>query len=53
MVRKMRNNKKTVTLSIDEEVYKEYKKYCEENGFILSKMVEKFMKDELKKKARK
>ena len=49
----MSNNKRTVTLSIDENVYADYKKYCEENGFILSKMVEKFMKEELSKKARK
>ena len=44
------NNKKTVTLSIDEKTYEEYKKYCEENGLILSKRVEFFMKDELNKK---
>jgi len=44
------NNKKTVTLSIDEKTYEEYKKYCEENGLILSKRVEIFMKDELNKK---
>jgi len=53
MVKEKRNNKKIVTLSIDEDVYNEYKKYCEENGFILSKMVEKFMREELKKKVRK
>jgi len=50
MVKEMGNNKKTVTLSIDGDVYDKYKKYCEENGFILSKMVEKFMREELKKK---
>jgi len=44
------NNKKTVTLSIDEKTYEEYKKYCEENGLILSKRVEMFMKGELNKK---
>ena len=44
------NNKKTVTLSIDEKTYEEYKKYCEENGLILSKRVEMFMKNELNKK---
>ena len=44
------NNKKTVTLSIDEKTYEEYKKYCEENGLILSKQVEMFMKNELNKK---
>ena len=49
MVKEKRNNKKIVTLSIDEDVYNEYKKYCEENGFILSKMVERFMRNELNK----
>lgn len=44
------NSKKTVTLSIDEKTYEEYKKYCEENGLVLSKRVEFFMKDELNKK---
>jgi len=44
------NNKKTVTLSIDKKTYEEYKKYCEENGLILSKRVEMFMKNELNKK---
>jgi len=44
------NSKKTVTLSIDEKVYEEYRKFCEENGFIISKQVEKFMKEELKKR---
>jgi len=44
------NNKKTVTLSIAEKTYEEYKKYCEENGLILSKRVEMFMKNELNKK---
>jgi len=47
------NNKKTVTLSIDEKVYEEYRKFCEENGFIISKQVEKFMKEELKKRGKK
>ena len=46
-------NKKAVTLSIDEETYENYRKYCEENGLILSKKVEIFMKEELQKKRRK
>jgi len=53
MVKEMGNNKKIVTLSIDKGVYNEYKRYCEENGFVLSKIVEKFMKEDLKKKVRK
>ena len=42
--------RKTVSLSIDEEIYEAYKKYCEENSLILSRKVETFMKEELKKK---
>ena len=41
--------KKTVSLSIDEEVYEKYRKYCEERGIILSKQVELFMQKELEK----
>jgi len=43
-------NKKAVTLSIDEEIYENYRNYCEKNGLILSKKVEIFMKEELNKK---
>ena len=41
--------RKTVALSLDEEVYDSYKQYCEDNSIILSRKVETFMKDELKK----
>ena len=41
--------RKTVALSLDEEVYKKYKKYCEEHHIILSRKVEDFMKKELEK----
>jgi hypothetical protein len=39
--------KKTVALSIEEEVYKEFKCFCDKKGLILSKQVENFMKKEL------
>ena len=42
--------KKKVTLSIDEKVYEDFKKYCEENAIMLSKKVEIFMRREVKKK---
>jgi len=42
--------KKTVSLSIEEEVYEKYRKHCEEKGIILSKQVEMFMKKELEKR---
>jgi len=41
--------RKTVALSLDEEIYEKYKKYCEKNSIILSRKVENFMKDELKR----
>lgn len=39
--------KKKVTLSIDADVYDDYTKYCDENGFVVSKKVELFMKKEV------
>ena len=41
--------KKTVALSIEEQVYDKYRAYCEKKGIILSKQVENFMEEELKK----
>jgi len=39
---------KNVTLKIDSKVYDEYRKFCKEEGIIVSKQVEKFIKEELK-----
>jgi len=39
--------RKTVSLSVDEDIYEEYRKYCEKNHIILSRMVEDFMQKEL------
>ena len=39
--------RKTVALSLDEQIYEDYQKYCEENSIILSRKVETFMKNEL------
>lgn len=41
--------KKTISLSVEEDIYEQYKKCCEEKGIILSKQFENFMKEELKK----
>lgn len=41
--------RKTVALSLDEEIYNKYKRYCEEHSTILSRKVEKFMEEELKR----
>lgn len=45
-------SKKRVTLSVDSNVYNEYKKFCEKRGIILSKQFELFMEQELKNKKR-
>jgi len=49
MVQQM-NDRKVVTLSINGKIYEEFKKYCEKEGLILSKQVEKFMLEKLNKK---
>jgi len=41
---------KRVTLSVDAKIYDEYKKYCDKKGLIISKQLENFIRDELKKK---
>ena len=38
-----------LTLSINKLLLKEYKKYCEKEGLIISKQFEKLIKKELKK----
>jgi len=45
--------RKTVALSLDEEIYEKYQKYCEEHSIILSRKVEKFMEEQLNKKGEK
>ncbi|MBU1199225.1 MAG: hypothetical protein KKF46_05030 [Nanoarchaeota archaeon] len=41
--------RKTVALSVDEDIYASYKKFCENNSMILSRKIDQFMKDELQK----
>jgi len=41
--------RKTVALSVDEDIYNAYQKYCEENHLILSRKVEAHMKKELER----
>lgn len=38
---------KKVTLSFDDKVYKDFQKYCEENDIIVSKRIERLMKEML------
>jgi hypothetical protein len=39
--------RKTVALSLNEDIYEQYQKYCKENDIILSRKVESLMKKEL------
>lgn len=39
--------KKKVTLSIDSEVYKHFQEFCEENDLMLSKRIERLLKNHL------
>ena len=48
-VRGVKMGKKIISLSVDEKTYEEYKKICEKNGWILSKQIENFMINEIKK----
>jgi len=40
-------------LSVEEEIYNEYKKMCDSKGWILSKQFENFMKEEVDKNNKK
>jgi len=42
--------KKKVTLSLEDSVYSDFQKYCEENAIMLSKKIEIFIKDFLDEK---
>ena len=39
--------RKTVALSLDEDIYNKYRDYCKKNYIILSRKVENFMKKDL------
>ena len=41
--------KKKVTLSLNDQIYSEFQRYCEENAIMLSKKIELFMKDLLER----
>ncbi len=45
--------KKRINLSIDEDVYESFQRYCEERAMVASKKVELFMKEELEKAKKK
>ena len=39
--------KKKVTLSLDDKVYSDFQKYCEENDIQLSKRIERYIREAL------
>jgi len=41
---------KRISLSVDSKTYDKYIKYCKENGIVVSKKVELFMKKEMEGK---
>ena len=40
---------KRFALSVEAKIYEKYKKYCDKKGLIISKQIENFMRNELKK----
>ena len=40
---------KNVTLSLDENIYDNYKDFCKKNAIALSRSIEVFMQDKIKK----
>ena len=42
--------RKPLTISIEEDVLKKFKKYCEDEAINMSKKIEKYMNEELKKR---
>jgi len=49
----MGNGKRTITLSVDSQIYEDYKNICDKKGCILSKQFENFMVEEIKKEGKK
>jgi len=40
---------KNVTLSLDENIYEKYKEFCKKNAIALSRSIEVFMEERMKK----
>lgn len=43
------NEKKNVTIHLNSKLYDLYSEYCKKEGIILSRQIEKFIENELKK----
>lgn len=46
----MKKGNDKLTISVDKKIKDLYKQYCEEEGLKIGKQIEKFMREELKKK---
>jgi len=42
-------NRKNVTIHINSKLYEEYSEFCKKEGIILSRQIEKFILNELRK----
>ncbi|HIH54974.1 TPA: hypothetical protein HA293_04295 [Candidatus Woesearchaeota archaeon] len=42
-------SQKNVTLSLDEDTYEEYREFCKKNAIALSRSIEMFMEDKIKR----
>ncbi len=45
----MGNGKRTITLSVNGKTYGDYKKICDQKGWIISKQFENFITEQIKK----
>jgi len=48
----MSNGKRTITLSVDGKTYEDYKRICDQKGWILSKQFENFIIEQIKKEGK-
>ena len=42
-------SRKQLTITIEENILKKFKKYCEDNDINMSKRIERYMKEDMKK----
>ena len=43
------NSRKNVTLHLNSRLYEDYSEYCKKEGIVLSRQIEKFIEDKLKR----
>jgi len=43
---------KNVTLSLDEDIYEKYREFCKKNAVALSRSIEVFMEEKIKKEGK-